>query len=203
MHSVKLAAAALAAAMLAASAAQATPVLDQSSAPGGWQFGEFFHWEQQVTAGMSGELAGITLYGMGTTLDVGVNPGDAWEGSGPFAFTGHETLTSGGTFIDTSAAHITLNAGDHFVIDLQNGANGNLLGTGVPYAGGDTWLSICCGFAFDYTVSTSGQTLAFQTYMSQAGVGSAPEPAAWAILLTGFAGLGGALRRRRAAVASA
>lgn len=201
MHSVKLAVAGLAAATwaaatLAASPALAAGVLDQDSAPLGGRFLESLNWQQEVTAGLSGQLMGLTLYGDGTSVDVGVSSGDAYQ-SGPFQFSGHATLSDAGVFVDTSAANILLTAGDRFVIDLRNGSGGNILEALHTYSGGDLWLNF--GVAFDDTAQT-GQSLAFQTFMGPAPAG-APEPATWAILLTGFAGLGAALRRRRALAA--
>jgi hypothetical protein len=42
----------------------------------------------------------------------------------------------------------------------------------------------------------------FGSTVSISGAGGVPEPAAWAIMLTGFAGMGAALRRRKAALAA-
>jgi hypothetical protein len=182
-----MAVAALAAATLVTSSANAASVLDQNSAPGGGAFNESLDWQQQVTAGITGKLVGITLYGDGTALNVGVSAGDAFQ-AGPYAFSSGETLSASGTFIDVSAANIFLTAGDHFIIDMSGGSNGNLLASTTAYTGGDLFLNF--GIVSDFT-QQAGYSMAFQTFMS------VPEPASWALMLVGFGSLGAVLRRRR------
>jgi len=66
----------------------------------------------------------------------------------------------------------------------------------VPGSGGsavreDTYES-CCGFGFDFTSATGGHfTLSYA---------SVPEPATWAMMLSGFGAIGFSMRRRAAKV---
>jgi len=191
--------AALAAASLTCTGAQAAGVLDQDSAPGGGNLGEFLNWQQEVTSGMAGRLTGITLYGLGTTALVRVAEGSGFH-TGPFAFSQTVTLASGGTFIDTSAANIMLDAGEQFVIDTSGGYGGNIHYALTPYSGGQFFLNL--GVPSDYTACCR-ISLAFQTFIeAPKGGGAVPEPASWAMLLLGFGALGGVLRRRRAFAAA-
>ena len=67
---------------------------------------------------------------------------------------------------------------------------GNPIAVGLAYAGG--YNAITYGNGADVV---TGFDRGFRTYVDVAGV---PEPASWALLLTGFGATGGALRRRRA-----
>jgi hypothetical protein len=178
-----------------ASAAQATVVLDQNNPPpGGGYMNDSLEWQQQVTAGATGTLAGITLYGFGSSDQVSIAMGPAFN-SGPFVFSQTVTLNNAGAFIDTSAANIHLTPGTTFTIDVTGGDGCCfLLGSNVAYPGGHVFLN-AGGSVFDYT-QLIGISMAFQTYVDQTPVSSAPEPATWAMLLVGFGGAGAALRRR-------
>jgi len=201
MYSPKLLVAALAATTLACSAAQAAPVLDQNSAPFGGSLYEALEWQQQVTAGVAGQLSGITLYGGGTNVLVRLAQGDGFY-SGPYAFSQAAVLAGGGTFIDTSAANIMLTAGQHFVIDLSQGFGGNISTAASPYPGGHLFLNF--GVPSDYT-NCCNISLAFQTFMevrapdpdADPNPAAVPEPSVWAMMLMGFGALGAAMRRQR------
>ena len=193
MQNPKIFVSVLAACALSGAAAHAAGVLDQQALPFGGSLYEGLEWQQQVTAGLSGQLTGVTLYGGGTDLTVRIATGGAFN-PGPYAFTGTAHLTPTGTFIDTSAANITLTAGDAFVIDTINGSNGNISLAAGPYAGGHLFLNL--GVPSDFT-ACCGATMAFQTFVAAGGGGAVPEPASWALMLTGFGGLGVTLRRRR------
>lgn len=199
MSKLKIFAAALAAAVSVGAGAQAA-VLDQSSAPFGGSFYEALNWQQAVTAGLDGQLTGITLYGNGTNVTVRVAEGDGFH-SGPFAFSQFASLAMGGTFIDVSSANIFLNAGERFVIDLTGGYGGNISAAASTYGGGSLFLNF--GVPFDYTACCNA-SLAFQTFMEPTSPGGGvPEPTTWALMLIGFGGLGATLRRRRTAALAA
>ncbi|MBU1374330.1 MAG: PEP-CTERM sorting domain-containing protein [Alphaproteobacteria bacterium] len=185
------------AAVLFAGAARAAPVLDQQALPLGGSFYEALEWQQTVTAGTTGRLSGITLYGAGTNVTVRVNAGDGFY-SGPYAFSQAVQLASGGTFIDTSSADIQLAAGQRFVIDLINGFGGNISAAATPYPDGHLFLNF--GAPSDVTACCNSG-LAFQTFMD--GDTAVPEPGAWPLMILGFSGAGAALRRRRAGFAPA
>ena len=172
------------------SAAHAAAVLDQSNPPDFLGLNDSFEWQQQVTSGAAGTLAGITLYGSSSSDLVRIALGNAFN-SGPFVFSQTVTLSSVGTFIDTSAAGIHLTPGQTFVIDVSAGDGCCFLrGSVNPYSGGDLFLN--SGSPQDYTTAF-GYSMGFQTFVS----GGVPEPATWAMLLIGF-GVAGAVLRRRA-----
>jgi hypothetical protein len=60
-----------------------------------------------------------------------------------------------------------------------------------PYAGGRIYTGPLYG-------NPPNWDLVFQTEMSNTGPTGVPEPAAWALMVAGFGGLGAMLRRRRA-----
>jgi len=167
-------------------------VLDQNNPPLNVGLNDSLEWQQQITVGIGGTLAGITLYtnsGSDTaTVNIGVGPAFFL---GTYSFTTTVLIGSGGTFIDTSSAGINLNPGDFFVIDVSGGPGCcNLAGSTNPYPGGDLFLDIG-GNITDYT-QLFGYSMAFQTYMGS----STPEPGSLILLGSGVLGLAGVLRRR-------
>lgn len=193
---MKTALAALAAVvLLAATPASAAAVLDQSSLGADVGLNGAYEWQQEVTAGVGGQLSAVTLWGLGA-LTVRITPGSGFY-DGPYLFTQTFTFDSselvGGKLIDTSAANIFLKAGDQFVIDFipAGDPSAGLGASSQAYAGGDLFLNSPWGGASNYTAA-HGISLRFQTFMSTSAV---PEPATWGLLLVGFAGIGFALRR--------
>lgn len=172
--------------------AQANSILDQNNPPSGnLGLNDGLEWQQQVTVGLAGTLSGITLYTINGTDNDLVRIG---VGSAPFtgnwAFQTNVGINSGGTFIDTSSANITLNQGDFFTIDVSGGPGCcNLAGSTTPYSGGDLYLDINGQFT-DYT-QLFGYSMAFQSYMN-----TVPEPGTLVFMGTGVLGLAGLLRRK-------
>jgi hypothetical protein len=201
MQNPKLVASVLAAFALSAASAHAAGVLDQEALPFGGSVYEGLEWQQQVTAGVTGQLTGITLYGAGTDLTVRVATGGAFN-PGPYAFTGAAHLTTGGTFIDLTSANINLTAGQAFVIDTLNGSNGNISLAVAPYAGGHLYANF--GVPVDYSACCAITAMAFRSFMQAPGGGGAvPEPASWALMILGFGGAGAAFRRKAGVIAAA
>jgi hypothetical protein len=173
--------------------AQAGTVLDQNNPPGNLGLNDSLEWQQQVTDGIGGVLAGITLYTQsGSDTDIvkiGVGPGFFF---GTFAFTTTATIVPGGTFIDTSAADIHLTPGEFFVIDVSGGPGCcNLTGSTSPYSGGDLYLDVD-GQIQDYT-QLFGYSMSFQTYVNTTPT---PEPGSLMLLGSGILGLLGVVRRK-------
>lgn len=154
-----------------------TASLDQSNVSDPTNYGglnDALDWQQQVTAGSGGVLAGVKLFTFGSsdTLTVSIGLGSTGQGfpgngsffAGPFAFTTRTTITQSGTFIDTSAANILLKPGQQFVIDVSGGSgqtggvNYMLASLSTPYAGG--------GLFFAEGFNAFGNSMAFQTFVT-------------------------------------
>ncbi len=201
MQNPKLIASVLAAFALSGASAHAAGVLDQEALPFGGNLYEGFEWQQQVTAGVTGQLTGITLFGSGTDLTVRVANGGAFY-AGPYAFTGAAHLSPGGTFIDLTSANIQVTAGQAFVIDTLNGSGGNISTAASPYAGGHLFLNL--GAPSDLTACCGVNAMAFRSFVEAPGGGGAvPEPASWALMILGFGGAGVAFRRKACDVVTA
>jgi hypothetical protein len=230
MSSSKMRRGATAAAMLAAALAVAggaranNPVLDQSSAPGNGAVYDVFEFMQVVTAGRSGLLDGITLYGQNFRLPdgsllfgdghtdlvriaLGGETVQAFNVIPPPTYLFSDTLELDflGTFIDTSAAGIQLTAGQQFIIDISQGDGDGYTTTGSfgGYGGGGFYQVVPIG-NFGQTFADPGSdSLSFETFVDEPLPPPAvPEPETWALLLLGFGGLGAMLRRRRVAAAA-
>jgi hypothetical protein len=216
-----VAAAAFAATLALAGGARANnPVLDQSSAPGPGVVYDVFEFMQVVTAGRSGLLDGITLYGQNYRLPdgsllfgdghtdlvriaLGGETVQAFNVIPPPTYLFSDTLELDylGTFIDTSAAGIQLTAGQQFIIDISQGDGDGYTTTGglSNYGGGGFYQVVPIG-AFGQTFADpANDSLSFQTFVdAPLPPPAVPEPDVWALMLLGFGGLGAMLRRRRA-----
>jgi hypothetical protein len=131
--------------LLAGRAGAQTGTPDQVSPRSGASYNlneSFLLWQQQVRAGVAGQLEGvlITLLGpVGAQADVRIRLGDA-PSSQPESFAIHLTKAIEGQedfFVNMTAANIVLAAGATFVIETQgNNTGANLLGNYVDPAAG-------------------------------------------------------------------
>jgi len=136
-------------------------------------------------------------------------------------------LTEGGSGVEVGniSDPFNPNAGNaDLTADAQNiyfnydGVDGGYLGfQELPFYGGQQyWCNAAHGNEFDCSQGKSVVPVLFSNPSSQyaaaagnqviasvAATGGVPEPAAWALMVLGFGGLGAVLRRRRAAFAPA
>lgn len=218
MQSRLLATAAAVAALAAAGAAHATITLDQSQT--NLDIGVAFNFPgccstnlpegQSFTAGEDGYLAEIHVQANGVpsgnpTYAMKILSGDGLNGP-VLGSENVQVLVGPNTSWETLNLFnlgIQLTAGDQytFVITSVIGG-GDAITRGIvgndrnPYAGGRTYVT-------HGGADQPNLDLVFQTYVSDTPYSATPEPAAWALMLVGFGGLGAALRRRRARAALA
>jgi len=125
-------------------------------------------WQQQVKAGMSGQLEGVSMTFTGTNgvsqVEVKIGLGDAWSTN--IVFTQMVTLQNSGAwqFIDMTSANIQLSSGDTFVIqthgnDTGMGASGSYVAPpGDPLYSEPLWLN-------EQNFADGGWRHAFRSYM--------------------------------------
>jgi hypothetical protein len=197
-------------------AGKAGTVLDQINLPNpnGGGLGDVPEWQQQVTDGMGGVLAGVEIFSEQDcaqyytfdcpytdvdTVRVSIGLGPApfnvnGPSAGTFAFSTTVTTSSSGTFVDTSAAGIDLTPGEKFVIDVSGGSGVAFLAPGGIYLGGPLFVSVGGGPLTDNVGGIPTGSLAFETFMAQSL--AVPEPGPLP-LIGGCLGLGIAWIRRR------
>ncbi len=74
--------------------ADATTVIDQENLPSvNWGLNDSFEWQQEVTAGFSGQLAGVELFGTSPSDLVRIALGAAFSGV-PFVFSHRQLLSA-------------------------------------------------------------------------------------------------------------
>lgn len=122
-------------------------------------------WQQEVIAGISGTLGGVSLvfYGgsSGNEVHVRLRAGAAPSSSTPLLATTVTKLGSGldTLFVDASSAGIALTQGDHFVVEVQ-GKEGNL-----SDVSGTNNVAAYAGPLYLGGVENPGGRLAFTTYI--------------------------------------
>ncbi|WP_293451435.1 PEPxxWA-CTERM sorting domain-containing protein [Phenylobacterium sp.] len=198
--------AAFAAFTLAASAAQAAPVVYTiTGSASGHLDGQAFS-DAGFTFTLTGDTDQVVAAGTLQTLDPLISAQGVIDG-----FDGFTILTPTALYNDTLTGQVAF---DTYLPGLRNillwktttpqdlttafgpvGSNPlvQVIANVIPTTGGD--------LAFDIALydGTAPVTFSSETRGSGGAPGGVPEPATWALMLVGFGGLGSALRRRRAA----
>ncbi len=141
-------------------------ILDQEQAEqNSWASAVGFDWQQEVTAGIAGPLIGVEIWvkigdsGDCQSVDFFINKGPAWQTDA----NDFETVLCAGpnrdgwVYVDTSAAGITLNVGETFVVGLLHRSDQFFFRLSLqdPYAGGSLWVN---------ENEQAANDLAFKTY---------------------------------------
>jgi len=169
----------------ASSALAQSGVRDQvSPSPGAGQLANFAVsnpanvWQQQVRAGVAGELVGLRLRitgPAGARVTLRVRPGAGWS-TGPAAFQTtlqKSSASSEELFVDASAAHFALVVGQRFVLELQgDGSLGGIDGSYVPPSQGAPQYSEPLFLSGPSCYASCGWRIGFETYVSDGDVTS-------------------------------
>jgi hypothetical protein len=174
---------------------------------------------QTVTAGVTGILDELDLK-IGLTdfpgtfqvilFDSGWVPGKAAGDYGYGVYTANLQATSGAAKIfkiDVSSADFHVDQGQVFSFSIRPVYYDSMinfiyyLSTPQPYAGGFNYISPNIGLPYNFYPERAEAQ--FQTYVDNGLPNAAPtpEPASWALMILGAGAVGGAMRRRRPAVA--
>ena len=160
-------------ASLAGSAGAAT--LDQYSPSTNTSFNmvnSFLDWQQEVVVGLSGPLVQVDLYAIAAgSCTFYINPGSPWQGDPPSFTTTFTAPAPGWWSVDTSAAGLAFQPGDHFVLGfIGMDAGLNLGGSWELPSGGYPAGNL---FLNGGNYADGGFDVAFKTYV--------PEPAGFTI----------------------
>ena len=141
-------------------------ILDQEQAEqNSWASAVGFDWQQEVTAGIAGPLIGVDIWvKIGDfedcqSVDFFINKGPPWQTDA----NDFETVLCAGpnrdgwVYVDTSAASITLEVGQEFVVGLLHRSEQFFfrLSTQNPYPGGSLWVN---------ESEQAGNDMAFRSY---------------------------------------
>lgn len=156
-------------------------------------------WSFHVSSPVTVTALGYNDYGFSSAHNVGIYSSGATLLASAVV-TGGSTLDSGYRY--TSIASLLLGIGDYFIVGTTLG-----YGDGWIYEGTVATIG-AISYTGSYYTSGTGGTLAFPSTFASTReymlvnfqvASGVPEPATWAMMLIGFAGLAFAARRRAAA----
>ncbi len=121
-------------------------------------------WQQQITVGIAGQLAGFDMYiWRAGSAEIYVTAGSPWQYGDPDFITILEASAPGWIYVDVTSADLHFEVDDEFIIGARGIGDllffgGSSPSSGGPYDGGDLW--------FEYGVYQGGQyDMAFQTWV--------------------------------------
>lgn len=165
---------------------QAGVIVDQiGGGPNGiLAVGQGRSYQQEVTAGVTGDLVGVSLWSWGLSpntsrpITVGINLGTGWQtDAAAVSQTFAPTASNQRMFIDFSATPLFLRAGDQFVITLSGASNFGYVAFGNDdYAGHSLFFN---------GAERASDDLHFLTHMSVVSGGTVPEPGSLAVFGAG------------------
>jgi hypothetical protein len=175
-------------------------------------------WTNQPTAASDATIAQAATLGTPdlTTTVTGINFTDAPFNSDATTvgyFLGNPLLSSailnnsyflltGSIYLDAGVNNFDITHDDGVALELNNGATVSALSAGPtsPTTTGFTITAPNAGmynFTLSYGECCSGPAVLNWSYPTGRPVGDLPEPATWAMMLLGFAGIGTAMRSKR------
>lgn len=183
------------AAIASAQNAVAAPVLDQANTTPlyvGYCTGTC-QWQQTITAGMTGKLTGVSLFGTGLG-DIRIGFGAGFN-SGNWAANVQDVDVGNQAVVDLTGYNLFVTAGQQFVIDVS-GMNGSLMGTYTNLGLGQLYLTMPQSSMNGYAYSPN-YALGYQTFVDTTPDGVVPEPMSMALIGLGLFGLAAARRSRK------
>ncbi|MEL6104857.1 MAG: PEP-CTERM sorting domain-containing protein [Planctomycetota bacterium] len=141
-------------------------------------------FQQEVTAGVSGDLVGVSLWSWGLSastsqpITVGINYGSGWQtDAAAVSQTFAPTASNQRMLVDFSATPLFLNAGDSFVITLSGTSPFGYVAYGNDdYAGHSLYFN---------GSELASNDLHFLTHMNVASSSTVPEPGSLAVFGAG------------------